>query len=109
MMDDELDEIRRRKLEEFKQEQMRVAQDEAAKEELQAKKQSILRAILTTKARERLNSIRTTKPSFADQVELQLIALVQSGQIRQQIDDNQLKRILLMLQPKKKDVTIRRI
>ncbi len=108
-MNDELESIRRKKLEELKQEQMRMAQEEATKEELQARKQNILRSILTSKARERLNRVRTTRPSFADQVELQLINLVQSGQIRQQINDDQLKRILLLLQPKKKDVTIRRI
>ena len=109
MTNDELESIRRSKLNELKQEQMRMAQEEAAKEELQAKKQNILRSILTPKARERLNSVRTTRPSFADQVELQLITLVQSGQIRQQVNDDQLKRILLLLQPKKKDITIRRI
>lgn len=109
MTNDKLDEIRRRKIEELKQEQMRVAQEEATKEELQARKQTILREILTPKARERLNSIRMTRSSFVDQVELQLIALVQSGKIHQQIDDDQLKRILLLLQPKKKDITIRRI
>ncbi|MDI6859935.1 MAG: DNA-binding protein [Methanocellales archaeon] len=53
--------------------------------------------------------MRTAHPVFADQIELQLIALAQSGKIRRQIDDDQLKQILLQLQPKKRDTTIRRI
>lgn len=109
MMNDELEEIRRRKIEQLRQAQIRVAQEEAARAELQARKQTILRMILAPKARERLNSIRTAHPVFADQIELQLIALAQSGKIRRQIDDDQLKQILLQLQPRKRDTTIRRI
>jgi len=105
----ELDEIRRGKLEQLRQAQIQAAQEEAARAEIQARKKDILRQILTPEARERLNNIRMTRPDFVDQVETQLILLAQSGRVKGQITDEQLKQILLQIQPKKKDIKIRRM
>jgi len=105
----ELDEIRRSKMEQLRQAQMQAAQEEAARAEIQARKKDILRQILTPEARERLNNIRMTRPDFVDQVETQLILLAQSGRLEGQITDEQLKQILLQVQPKKKDIKIRRV
>ncbi len=105
----ELDEIRRRKLEQLRQAQIQAAQEEAARAEIQARKRGILRQIVTPEARERLNSIRIARPDFVDQVEAQLILLAQSGRIKGQISDEQLKQILLQVQPKKRDIKIRRV
>jgi len=105
----ELDEIRRSKMEQLRQAQMQAAQEEAARAEIQARKKGILRQILTPEARERLNNIRMTRPDFVDQVETQLILLAQSGRLEGQITDEQLKQILLQVQPKKKDIKIRRV
>lgn len=111
MGDDELAELRRRRMAELQRQQM---QQGAMEEELQRQKQAeaqlhlILMQILEPEARERLNTIKLTKPEFAKAVEQQLVMLAQSGRIRERITDDQLKVILKQLIPEKKDFNITR-
>jgi programmed cell death protein 5 len=111
MVDDELAELRRRKMEQMQ----RQAMDQQAMEEEAARQQQIdaqiraaLMEILEPEARERLNTIKLTRPEFAKAVEQQLVMLAQSGRVRQRITDEQLKALLAQLTPSKKEFRITR-
>jgi programmed cell death protein 5 len=77
--------------------------------ELTAQKEQILKQILTPEARSRLNNIKMVKPELSDMVEQYLIGMATQGKIPGQINDDQLKQILLATQQPKRDFKINRI
>jgi len=106
--EEEIDEIRRRRMLELQQ---RIAQEQQraqAMQQIEMQKQAILRRILTPEARRRLNNLKMVKPEFANQLELQLIQLVQAGKVQTPITDEQLKEILMRLQAQRRDIKITR-
>lgn len=107
--DPELEDIRRKKLQELR---MNLAAEEQRAERqktLETQKKALLRQVLTTEARQRLNRIKLVKPQFAERIELQLIQVAQSGRVRLPISDTQLKTILKNLQSPKREIKFRRI
>jgi programmed cell death protein 5 len=103
MSDDELEKIREKKLEALKEQASQGQAREEQMAEAEAKKQAILRQILTPEARQRLSNIKLVKPQFAEQIELQLIQIASSGRLRGRIDDEKLKSLLKQLQGKERE------
>ena len=109
-MDDELENIKKKKLLELQQRQMlsQEAAEETREKEYEEQKKSVLRKILTTEARERLGRIKIARPEIAENIEYQLIMLAQSGKLKNKINDEQLRGLLSKLIPKKRDIKIKR-
>jgi len=111
MGDDELAELRRRRMAQLQQQagDQQAMQEELERQQRQKSQiQMILMQVLEPDARERLNTIKLTKPEFAGAVEQQLVALAQSGRLKQKITDAQLKQLLRQLAPAKRDYSITR-
>jgi programmed cell death protein 5 len=84
-------------------------QRQSQEEQIEEQKQQLLRQILTPEARQRLTNLKMIKPEFTEQLELQIIQLAQTGKLPIPLSDKQLKQILQQLQPKKREITIRRV
>ena len=77
--------------------------------EQNAQKEIILRQVMSSEARNRLNNVRMVKPDLANLVENYLLNLSAQGKITGQISDEQLKQILSSAQQPKRDFKINRI
>ena len=106
--DEELEALRRRRLAELQRSSSEDQRRSQAQQQVERQKQAIIRRILTPEARQRLTNIRMVKPEFADELEMQLIQLAQSGRLRGQVTDEQLKKTLLQLEGQKREIKIRR-
>lgn len=102
--DEELERIKQRKMEEIQQ---RIAEEEARKRR-EAEKAAVMKVILTPEARQRLASLRLVRPELVANLENYLIQLAQAGRINAPVSDDELKRILDKLIPKKREIKIER-
>lgn len=108
MGDDELSELRKRRMAQMQQ-QAGDQQEELERQQKQKTQiQMLLMQVLEPDARERLNTIKLTKPEFASSVEQQLISLAQSGRVKNKITDAQLKELLRQIAPARRDYSITR-
>jgi programmed cell death protein 5 len=109
MSDDELDQIRKRKLLSM---QNRVSDEQRqaqAEQQMEDQKQALLSKILAPEARQRLNNLKMVKKDFVENIEMQLIEMAQTGKLPIPLSDAQLKSILVQLQSRKREIKIRRI
>ena len=111
-MDDELEAIRKKKMQALQQQQEGAQEaaidQEAQRKQIEEQRAAVLRKILTTEARERLGRIKVARPEIAENIENQLIMFAQSGQLKSKINDEQLRELLSKLIPKKRDIQIKR-
>ena len=77
--------------------------------QLKEKKEMMLKQVLSSEARLRLNNVRMVKPDLADLVENYILNLNVQGKISGQISDDQLKQILLSAQQPKRDFKFNRV
>jgi programmed cell death protein 5 len=109
MSDEELEEIRRKRLLALQHRMTNEQKEAQAEQQLEMQKQALLRQILSPEARQRLTNLKLIKPEFTEQLELQLIQLAQTGKLSIPLSDAQLKQILIQLQSRKREPRIRRI
>ena len=83
--------------------------DQPNEDQINAQKDTLLKQILSSEARLRLNNVKMVKPELANMVENYLLGLASQGRAPGQITDEQLKQILLPAQQPKKDFKINRI
>jgi len=77
--------------------------------QLKAQKEMMLKQVLSSDARLRLNNVRMVKPELADLVENYILNLSVQGKITGQISDEQLKQILSSAQQPKRDFKFNRV
>ena len=77
--------------------------------QLKAQKEMMLKQVLSSDARLRLNNVRMVKPELADLVENYILNLSVQGKISGQISDEQLKQILSSAQQPKRDFKFNRV
>lgn len=109
--EDELEELRRRKMLEMQgnlAEQQQAEESQKAQEAEKARKQQILRQILAPDARERLANVRLVRPDIAENVENQLIQLASMGRINRLLSDSDIRDILARLTETKRETKIER-
>ena len=110
-MDEELENLRKKRLQELQQQallQEDLEEQETQEKHFEEQKKMILRAILTTEARERLGRIKIARPEIVESIENQLIMAAQSGKLKNKINDEQLLMLLSKAIPKKRDIKIKR-
>ncbi len=102
--EEELERLKQQRLLELR----RKAGEDETRTRFEAEKQTALRAALTPEARQRLANIKLVRPEFAEQLEMQLIQIAQTGKLQIPVTDSQLKELLGKMGPRKRDIIIKR-
>ncbi len=106
-----LEEAKQRRLEELQKkvlEQQNNVQEQATIQQIEHLKSKVLQKYLTKEARERLNNLRIGHPELAEQIEMLLLQAAQYGQLKEVIDDQKLKELLLEINQGKKQFNIKK-
>ena len=108
MPDEELEELRKRRLSAMRRQASDEQKNVQAEEQVDQERQALLRSILAPEARQRLTNLKMIKPDLVSQLELQLIQLAQQGRVPIPMGDDQLKKILVQLHSRRRETTITR-
>lgn len=103
-MADNLDDLRRRKLEQLREQQEENSQ---AQQQL-AQVEAVVKQQFTPEALQRYGNIKVAHPETANQLIMIIAQLMNAGHIQKKIDDAALKRILTQL-TQKREIKITRI
>ena len=101
--------LRKKKMHDLRRSLAEEQQKEQMQDQIRAKKDAAMKMILTPEARLRLANIKMVKSEFAENLEIQLLQIAQSGKVPLPINDKQLKTILSRFQNNRKEFNIRRI
>jgi len=82
-------------------------EEEIQEQEMEQMKKTVLKKVLDKSAIERMGRIKLVKPEVANQLELYLVQLYQSGKLKNVITEDQLIMILDSLSAKKQFKIIR--
>ncbi|MFC1691625.1 DNA-binding protein [Nanoarchaeota archaeon] len=107
---DELEEIRKKRLKQLQQQQEKSLQQQSEKEKVQeqlTQLEFIVKQKLSKQALERYGNIKIAHPETATQLLLVIAHAINNNQV-QEITDEQLKQIIIEIQPKNKDIKIKR-
>jgi len=113
--DDEIRKLREQKQAEMQLQQQQAQQSQQAQVQqnaaYNAQKDAIMRQLLSSEARARLQNIRLARPQFAEAIEVQLIQTYQNGGLRGKtpLADQTFKQILVQIQQQapKRESTIK--
>lgn len=100
----ELEDLKRKRLAELQQR----LQDQEQREQEEFQRQMLVQKLLDPKALERLGNIRAANPLQAEKIEAMLAYLYQTGQLKQQINEELFKQILTKLSAKRETKIVRK-
>ena len=103
----EEDEIRKRKMEELKQQYAQQNAEEQRQGEAEAQLSAVLRKVLTDEARTRLNNVKLVNKDLYLKVSQALIYFVQAKRLQGKMGDAELKDLLSKMSAKK-EINIKR-
>lgn len=104
---DELEELRKKRMQEIQKKAQRQSQEQAQLHQQITQLESIVKTTLTKKAIERYGNVKAANPEKAVQLLAVIGQMLQSGKAKK-INDNELKQMLIMLEPEKKQINIKR-
>ncbi|MEM0367595.1 MAG: DNA-binding protein [Candidatus Nitrosocaldus sp.] len=84
----------------------RSEEEKAREMEIRLMRERLLRALLTSEARQRLTNLKMVKPDLAKAVEDYIITMGSQGRISRALTDEELKRLLLQIQQPKREFRI---
>lgn len=104
MTEDRIEEIRKKKIEQMKDEAgVNEQESQELENERQKEKNVTLKKHLTSGARKRLNTVKMSRPEFGESVENQLVSLIKSGRAQEKITEEKMKTLLSRLAEEQQD------